>query len=267
MRVRVKVILPATAELRAVGISLAAHAALVIAVFASTLTGRSAPPGPAINVSLAAAPAARTSAPVAPPRASPGPETARPPQEPTPRAPQPEPAPETKPSVRQRIDEPKRPDDTGDKPVARPEKLPEVEPEDEPATEPPATGGGGEGGTAPLGLPTGPIQGGVAGLATDQPFTADWFLQLVVARLQDAWRDRPILPAGSAPQRVVVAFTIARDGTVVDARIDTPSRYTPLDLSALRAVTSLGKLPALPRNYGENELGARFVFELRPAGR
>ncbi|RMG49114.1 MAG: TonB family protein, partial [Acidobacteria bacterium] len=87
---------------------------------------------------------------------------------------------------------------------------------------------------------------------------------LVLARLQEAWRDRPVLPAGSAPRRVVIGFRIARDGTVSDARILVPSGYTPLDLSALRAAQSIGRLPRLPRSYPHERLGARFVFELVP---
>ena len=125
-------------------------------------------------------------------------------------------------------------------------------------------GSGGVGGVP--GLPEGSAGGGIGGFGTDDPFSADWYIALIVNRLQDGWRDRPVLPTGSAPQRVVVAFVIQHDGRVGDAAVATPSGYAPLDASALRAVASLGKLPPLPPNYGRDRLRARFVFELLPPG-
>lgn len=271
IRVRVRIVPPAPEELRAVGISLGVHAVVVVAVIVAGLSAAPPPSGPTITVQLAPAAGRPASRPSSPSAHRQGPVTERPAAKPEARRDEPKPKPPTdepppKPKVRQRIDEVSPSEDLGHDTVARPEKLPEAEPQPEDGSDPGTETGDGAGGGA-SNLPTGPIAGGIAGLATDQPFTADWFLQLVVARLQDAWRDRPLLPAGSQPQRVVIAFTILKDGSVVEERIDSPSRYPPLDLSALRAVDSLERLPPLPRNYGDDRLDARFVFELRSAAR
>ncbi|GAB4375858.1 MAG: hypothetical protein Kow0062_15380 [Acidobacteriota bacterium] len=259
VRIRLRVHLPPGDLVGAFGLSAAGHALLVTAVLvAGTRLGLPRPADPVMTVRLVAAPAATAPAP-APPREHRAKTVAsRPAAEPPPK-----PAP---PRVRRQADEPRVVESETSPPAsARPESLPEAP---EPAAEPPAAAEPAAGDDTSPGQegpgPEGPIAGGVAGLETDQPFTADWYLQLVVARLQDAWRDRPLLPWGAATQRVVVGFTIERDGRVVDARVIRPSRYPPLDASALRAVRSLGRLPPLPRGYERDHLGARFVFELRP---
>ncbi len=152
------------------------------------------------------------------------------------------------------------------KPAGQPAPVKEPEPADAPdeAAKAPAGAEGGASQGVP-GLPAGPIAGGIAGVTTDEPLGADWYVGLIVNRLQDAWRDRPILPTGEDAQRVVVAFVIQKDGRVTDQAVQTASGYTPLDASALRAAMSLGRLPPLPASYGKDRLRARFVFELTPA--
>jgi TonB family protein len=145
--------------------------------------------------------------------------------------------------------------------TAQPEKMRPLEPQ-APQKDQPGTPG--TAGTPGATGPDGPIAGGVAGLGSDEPFTYDYYTNLVVTRLQEAWQNRPILPAGSDTVRVVVAFVIEDDGRVTGVEVETPSGYTPLDQSAYRAVLSLGQLPPLPRAYEKDRLTARFVFELLP---
>ncbi len=261
IRVRVRIHLPPTELLAGLALSGAAHAAIVAAVLvAGTRLGLPRPAQPLMTVRLVAgAPEPAVSA----PRRRPETKVAQRPPAPAP----PKPEPRPKPKVRTRVDEPRVTEPPPkESATARPENLPAREsesaaepppPAPDPSAASPSAGSGAE-------VAEGPIAGGVAGVATDQPFTADWYLQLVVARLQDAWRDRPLLPWGAAPQRVLVGFTILRDGRVTEVRVVRPSRYSPLDHSALRAVRSLGRLPPLPRGYDRDQLGARFVFELRP---
>ncbi len=66
----------------------------------------------------------------------------------------------------------------------------------------------------------------------------------------------------SAPP-VIVRFTILRDGTIRDVRLQTSSGNQALDLSALRAIYDLGKAPELPRAYEYNEAHIQFWFELK----
>ncbi|MFN0169948.1 MAG: TonB family protein [Bryobacteraceae bacterium] len=62
---------------------------------------------------------------------------------------------------------------------------------------------------------------------------------------------------------VVVEFTILRDGTLRDVRLRTSSGIRPLDLSALRAVYDVGRVPELPRAYERSEARIEFWFELK----
>ncbi len=152
------------------------------------------------------------------------------------------------------------------KAAGKPAPAKEPEPDEEPADDAQAPAGPAGGAPQGLpGLPAGPIAGGIAGVTTDEPLGADWYVGLIVNRLQDAWRDRPILPTGEEAQRVVVSFVIQKDGRVTDQSVQTASGYAPLDASALRAAMSLGRLPPLPASYGKDRLRARFVFELTPA--
>lgn len=53
---------------------------------------------------------------------------------------------------------------------------------------------------------------------------------------------------------VVVAFTLLEDGNIIDVRIDTPSRYERLNVSALEAVKKVSKFRPLPKEIGESRL-------------
>ena len=187
------------------------------------------------------------------------------------KAPAPEPDKPEKPSVRQPV-APEPPKNVARKlagATAQPDQLPRIEEQPQPAPDKPVQPETGEerpeGESGTPGLPGAPVSGGIAGgLGGDEPIGADWYVALVVNRLQDAWRDRPVLPAGEEARRVVVTFVIERDGSVTEAGVQTGSGYALLDTSAQRAVASLGRLPPLPAAYHKDRLRARFVFELLP---
>ncbi|MBP7147147.1 MAG: TonB family protein [Acidobacteria bacterium] len=254
MAITVRVVIPRPADLGWLGGSVLVHVLLVLALFFGIWSGREGQlgqPGKSMVVRLAARPGGARAAAAAPAPAPPRRAETKPPP----------PVEKKEETARKKPNPPKTVVDRPEGPTAQPETLPQAEPQPEP---PPAGPGGA--GTSPGQPGTGPIAGGVAGLGTDEPFTADWYANLVVARLQDQWRERPLLPAGSPSQRVVVSFVIRRDGTVEDVQILAPSGYTPLDQSAYRAVVNLGRLPPLPRSYERQRLRARFVFELVPPG-
>jgi len=104
--------------------------------------------------------------------------------------------------------------------TAQPEKLTPLEPQ---APQKDAPGTPGTAGTPGANGPEGPIAGGVAGLGSDEPFAYDYYTSLVVNRLQEAWQNRPILPAGSDTVRVVVLFVINDDGRVTESRSKPPA--------------------------------------------
>lgn len=113
-------------------------------------------------------------------------------------------------------------------------------------------------------LPAGPIEGGVAGLDLGGGTVGEFYGRSVRDRLISEWVDRPPLPAGMAPPRVVVAFTIDKDGRISQIKIEEPSSYSLLDQSVLRLLRSIDRLPPIPRNLKRESISASFVFELSP---
>jgi periplasmic protein TonB len=53
---------------------------------------------------------------------------------------------------------------------------------------------------------------------------------------------------------VVVAFTLLKDGHIIDVRIDTPSRFDRLNASALEAVKKVERFKPIPDEIGENRM-------------
>jgi TonB family protein len=57
-----------------------------------------------------------------------------------------------------------------------------------------------------------------------------------------------------------VYFAIDRDGTIRDAKIETPSGDGTFDRAALRAVLESSPLPPLPFGYAGTYLGVHLTF-------
>jgi TonB family protein len=264
VRVRIRVLVPSTNEIGAMAYSVLGHVLIAAAVlWVGAQSATTTPARPVLSVRLAAG------QPAPPAAAQPAPKK----KAETPKPPPPEPKPEPvekrpEPKVRRQVDAPKvepepKPSDVVASPKDDDTPAPAAPPEPEPAPSPEEGTGEGSEITEGEGDAT---AAGVTGLETDQPFTADWYVQLLVSRLEAAWSNRPVLPPGSASQTVVVAFTIQKSGAVTDARVVEPSGFAPLNRSALRAVRSLSNLPPLPRSYEQEQLGARFRFRLLPPG-
>lgn len=252
---RLRIVIPHPEEVGGGLASIALHLLMLaaVALFASGRLAREGPLGPSMIVRLAAGA----------PRPSGGtPGVEKPAPRSVPERPQLPIDEKQAPTNRERVDTPTKVSPPPEGLTAQPERMKPVEPQPppkDPSGEPGLPGIPGAGG------PSGPIAGGVAGLGSDEPFTYDYYTNLVVTRLQEAWQNRPLLPSGSDTARVVVSFVIERSGRVTHVQVDTPSGYTPLDQSAYRAVLALGQLPPLPRGYEKDRLTARFVFELLPA--
>lgn len=58
-----------------------------------------------------------------------------------------------------------------------------------------------------------------------------------------------------------VAFTIERDGTIRDAKVETPSGNGTFDRAALRAILEASPLPPLPFAYNGTYLGVHLTFK------
>jgi protein TonB len=53
---------------------------------------------------------------------------------------------------------------------------------------------------------------------------------------------------------VVVAFTLLEDGNITDVKIDQPSRYENLNVSALDAVKKVERFRPIPKEFGEQKM-------------
>jgi periplasmic protein TonB len=101
-----------------------------------------------------------------------------------------------------------------------------------------------------------PIGGsGVTGLeGGDFPYTL--YLSGMHRRIGGNWF-RPQVPAGTS---AVIYYRILRDGTIVDAKIETSSGNAVFDRAALSAVRSSSPLTPLPFGYSGTYLGVHLEF-------
>ena len=112
------------------------------------------------------------------------------------------------------------------------------------------TGARGQG----FGLTTG--GGGTDAYLDVGDFCCPDYVQLMVDLVQRNWESRQGL-SGSTLMR----FTIQRDGTISDVQIERPSGFVALDLAAQRALLLTARLPALPVQYPNPDLGVHIQFE------
>jgi protein TonB len=108
------------------------------------------------------------------------------------------------------------------------------------ASAPPGLGLGGAGGGSPF----------------DQDFEYAYYVQQMLTRIHQRWQRTAV--RGTAV--VVVRFTIARDGRILDAEIETSSGVLILDRSSLRAVMLADPLPPLPNSYPKDQVGVHLRF-------
>jgi TonB family protein len=111
---------------------------------------------------------------------------------------------------------------------------------------PPGLGLGGAGGGSPF----------------DQDFEYAYYVQQMLAKISQHWQRTAVRGTAVA----VVRFTIARDGRIQDAEVETTSGLSILDRSALRAVMLSDPLPPLPNSYPRDQVGVhlRFTYTDQP---
>ncbi|HYA17273.1 MAG TPA: TonB family protein [Bryobacteraceae bacterium] len=86
------------------------------------------------------------------------------------------------------------------------------------------------------------------------------YVDLMRDRISQHWVTADLHAAPT--QKCMVAFTIARDGTVSNVRISQPSGNYLLDNSARRAVLDANPLPALPQTFPQNEATVELGFQV-----
>ncbi|MBI4161818.1 MAG: TonB family protein [Acidobacteria bacterium] len=193
-------------------------------------------------------------------------ETTRPPEtkpvpvreaDPAPRSPAP-----PEPAARKPVHKPEKPAPRPETPAASgaAAETPPAAPDQEPAEAGPSPAEG------PASGPGGAGMGEQAGTGSfdDAAFRFAYYRSLMRNALRAQW-SKPLYPPGAVGNlRAAVHFFIARDGTILELELAESSGYPPLDLSALRAVRDVGRMPPLPQEYDKDRVGVQYIFELKP---
>lgn len=131
--------------------------------------------------------------------------------------------------------------------VKKPEPAPAAEPGPAAATEAAATAA----------AETGPGGGGGSVVAPDMPdFPYPWYITRVRSTVWESWAER----FASGPAECGIMFTIMRNGSVVDLRIEFTSGDNAYDYAAITAIQNSAPFPALPPGYQDSFLKIHFEF-------
>ena len=210
---------------------------------APAVTGSAATPAPSAAPSPAPSPSAAPPQPAAPP------DMLAAAAEPPAAAPEPSAAPLPAPPRRKPTPPPPAPPEVAAPLTPAPEQL---------AAAPPAPGapgaGSGPGGTAGMG--TG-AEGAGHGAIGDGPIEGpgDDYLDRLKRWLEKYKRYPEQAKKDKQQGQLVVSFTILRDGTVLDPRIERSSGFPLLDAAALAMLRDASPVPPLPQSYRAPRLG------------
>lgn len=247
--------------------SVGAHVVLILLVVLVPMFSEPAPPPTRMTVVLNAGAPGPTSGGLTPiggraiQQASPteAPRVTEPPPPPPdpPRMRVPEPEPTPRPATRKPVEE---------KPAPKPEAAPAPAATTRPAApSKPSTGEEVREGSSPVetrsrgtgfGLSSGGGSSG-AGVQLDvSNFCCPEYIDRMSIQIRQNWDQRQ-----TRGGITVVKFTIHRDGTIDEAKVDKPSGTPALDRAALRAVLVTARLPQLPPEFPNQTLTVRIAFE------
>ena len=177
---------------------------------------------------------------------------------------------------------PKFKDQAPPKPLVKPDKEFKDEPRKKPAPKPskvfedlrPTPNNAvnyGKGGSPDLpngtGNTTGPSPTGMRFLGQgggDFATRYGWYVEAVRRKIGSNWNLFEIDPAVRSARRArtVITFTINRDGSVKNIRMESSSGNQSMDSSAQRALASAGTMPPLPNDYSGSFVNVDFDFDL-----
>jgi periplasmic protein TonB len=89
----------------------------------------------------------------------------------------------------------------------------------------------------------------------------DWYVRAVQQRISSNWLQSTVDPSVSVAPRVIVTFTILRDGSVTNIQITRSSNNNSVDTSAVRAVRESSPLQPLPGAYAGSNVNVEFWFD------
>lgn len=148
--------------------------------------------------------------------------------------------------------------------VSRPSKL--LENPTPPPTNAIPYGGGGTPTvpTTSFALGAGTTQAGLGFTGTaggDFGSRFSWYVDAVQRRVSGNWLQSTVDPSVGMAPRVIVTFTILRDGTVTNIQVIRSSNNYSVDTSATRAVQSSSPLAPLPPEYSGSSVNVEFWFD------
>lgn len=106
-----------------------------------------------------------------------------------------------------------------------------------------------------------------AGLSFGGPGSGDfgsrfsWYVEAVQRRISSNWLQSTVDPSVVYAPRVIVTFTILRNGSVTNIQITRSSNNYSVDNSAIRAVRDSSPLDRLPPAYAGSEVNVEFWFD------
>jgi protein TonB len=172
-------------------------------------------------------------------------------------APQPKPAPEA-------IPIPKFERNRPPKYVTRPSKVLENPTPPPPNAIPYGGGGTPTVPTTSFALGAGTTQAGLGFTGTaggDFGSRFSWYVEAVQRRISGNWLQSTVDPSVATAPRVVVTFTILRNGAVTNIQVTQSSNNYSVDSSATRAVRDSSPLAPLPAEYSGSNVNVEFWFD------
>lgn len=88
-----------------------------------------------------------------------------------------------------------------------------------------------------------------------------WYVEAVQRRISGNWLQSTVDPGLASAPRVIVVFTILRNGTVTNVQITQSSNNYSVDSSATRAVKESSPLAPLPPEYSGSNVNVEFWFD------
>ncbi|MGH9772665.1 MAG: energy transducer TonB, partial [Candidatus Acidiferrales bacterium] len=88
-----------------------------------------------------------------------------------------------------------------------------------------------------------------------------WYVQAVQRRISSNWIQSTVDPSISSAPRVIVTFTILRNGTITNIQFQQRSNDSSVDNSALRAVQASSPVQQLPPGYSGSAVNVQFWFD------
>lgn len=129
----------------------------------------------------------------------------------------------------------------------------------------PSLGASGDSKAAPAAAgPASGMPGSAAGVATDRAdFPYPWYISQVRQMLWVAWQKRMPAAAGEG----VVVFSIVRNGSYTDLRMESSSGDSTFDDAAIASVQASAPFPPLPSDFAEPFLKIHLTLKSEPSWR